>query len=113
MKAILDNVIQTCDEPKPKFENHALASEKPTTAHLSVQPNARCNTQHNAQNPDDRYLTSIQLNVLTIDRHLDYFGHSNSQNFLDWLQSMDMYFIRYLFSEAESHVRYHVIDWTS
>ena len=77
MKAILDNVIQTCDEPKPKFENHALASEKPTTAHLSVQPNARCNTQHNAQNPDDWYFTSIQLDVLTFDDCLGYSGYLN------------------------------------
>ena len=48
----------------------------------------------------DRYLKSIQLDIPTFDGRLNY-SRSSPQNFLDLLQSMDMYFTRYLLSEAE------------
>jgi len=47
-----------------------------------------------------RHLKSIQLDVPTFDGCLNY-SRSSPQNFLDLLQSMDMYFTRYLLSEAE------------
>jgi len=47
-----------------------------------------------------RYLNSIQLEPTFVGR-LDYSDCSGLQIFLDWLQNMDMYFTRYLLSEAE------------
>jgi len=41
------------------------------------------------------------LNVPTFDGRLDYINRSSLQKFLDWLQSMDGYFTRYLLSEVE------------
>ena len=54
-----------------------------------------------AQYQNDWYLTSTQLDVPTFDSRLDYFGRLNPQSFLNWLQSVDMYFTWYPFSEAE------------
>ena len=69
--------------------------------------------KHGALTPyrNDWYLTSIQLDVPTFNGRLDYFGHSDSQFFLDLLQSIDMYFIWYLFSEAEK-IRFATIKLT-
>ena len=49
----------------------------------------------------DRYLKNIQLDVPIFDGHLDYFDCLDPQNFLNWLQSMDKYFTRYILSETE------------
>jgi len=50
---------------------------------------------------NDQYLTSSQLDLPTFDDHLNYFGRSDPQIFLDWLQSMDMYFIWYPIFKAK------------
>ena len=49
----------------------------------------------------------------TFDGRMDITGHSDPQKFLNWLQNMNMYFIRYSFSEAEKVMfRHHETEWT-
>ena len=54
------------------------ACEPPKTEEPPMQPNTEQNTQHDAHNPDEQYLRTIKLDVLTLDRRLD------PQLFLDW-----------------------------
>ena len=49
------------------------------------------------------------MDVSTFDGHLDYSSYlRDSQVFLDWIQSTNLYFNRYPFSEAEK-VRYAIM----
>jgi len=62
----------------------------------------------------DRYLKSIQLGVPIFDSRLDYSDRLGSQIVLNWLQSMDMYFTRYLLSETEKvSFAYYKVYWSS
>jgi len=52
------------------------------------------------------------MDVSTFDSHLDYSVYlRDPQVFLNWLQSMDMYFDRYSFSEVEK-VKFNIMKLT-
>ena len=83
--------IETClkncngrkEEPDPNHNEHEEESG-------SLIPYQRWNEQ----DPDDKYLKSIKLDILTFDGHLDL------QLFLEWLQYKDKYFTWYPLFEA-------------
>ena len=112
MKAMLDDMMQNYETQNQRMKKGAHASEQPMTVHLQCiqMSGVTPNTMHKTLMIDTWWAFNWMYQLLIV---IWIILDVQILNFLDWLQSMDMYFVWYLFSEAESHVRYHVIDWTS
>jgi len=91
--------------PKSKHALESLHRTKNYREHLHEHEEQRRSFQQYQRRDEpyhvDRYLKNIKLDVPTFDGRLNYSVHYSPQNFLDWLQSMDRYFTRYILSEAE------------